>query len=101
KLKASVGKTKMTLGDAKYERVDPNAGPLFKGLDPDAAPKPAPAAGVKIAKVVRARRVLGNDGKTLTANFPDRDVCVLVKVENLPAKVMNSGFNLFNDSYLM
>jgi hypothetical protein len=96
----SVSKTALTIAGTSYERVDATVGevdPVPKKLDP----VPKKKGGFKLTTLVRARRVLLNDGKVLTPTVPESDVVLLLKIEGVPANVMTDGFGLFKNSYVM
>jgi hypothetical protein len=89
----SVSKTALTIAGTSYERVDATVGELD--------PVPKKKGGFKLTTLVRARRVLLNDGKVLTPNAPESDVVLLLKIEGVPANVMTDGIGLFKNSYVM
>jgi hypothetical protein len=53
-----------------------------------------------VAKVVRARKGLVGDGRKLTANNPDRDVVLILKVRGFPG-VRGSVLEWSNKSYIL
>jgi hypothetical protein len=68
---------------------------------PDAGKVKAGPSAVRVRKVIRARKVHTGDGTVLIPNLANREVALVLKIENVPADVMKDGLGLFRDSYVM
>lgn len=93
KAKVAVSKTTLTFAGVNYERVGASAA-AAKPPDPNAK------AEVKVTKVIRARVADIGNGQKLTPNFPDKDVVVILKIENLPLSLKNKGSALFRNAFM-